>query len=221
MVLALATTMWVVDRVHDRTTDRRTNALPAAAASFTNGDVGMIGIADLTNGCTAGELNTTELGGRHTQNCVTIVLTHQLNRCTSGAGDCGTATRLELNSVNKRTNRNVGKRQAVARLDVCIGAGLNNIADLQALRSQNVGLGTIYIVKQSDACRAVRIVLDGCNLCRYTILTTLEVDHTIHALVTAALVASCYATVVITASLLGQRLEKRLLGLSRRNLREV
>ena len=82
MVLALATTVWW-STVHDRTTDRRTNALPAAAASFTNGDVGMIGIADLTNGCTAGELNTTELGGRHTQNCVTIVLTHQLNRCTA------------------------------------------------------------------------------------------------------------------------------------------
>ena len=47
---ALATTVRVVDRVHDHTANGRANALPAVTASLTPVDVDLLGITDLTDG---------------------------------------------------------------------------------------------------------------------------------------------------------------------------
>src|SRR5207342_2566175 len=47
--LALATTVRVVDGVHDDTADGRALALPAHAAGLAPVDVGLLGVADLTD----------------------------------------------------------------------------------------------------------------------------------------------------------------------------
>ena len=47
LVLAFATTVRVVDRVHNRTADGRADALPAVTASLADLDVGVLGAADL------------------------------------------------------------------------------------------------------------------------------------------------------------------------------
>ena len=124
--------------------------------------------------------------------------------------------------MDERTNGDFGERHAVAGLDVHAGlAGDDGVADLEALGSEDVGLGAIDIVEKRDASGAVRVVLDGRDLGRHVVLQTLEVDATIHALVAAALVTDGDAAVVVTATLLAQRLSERLLGLRGGNLGEV
>ena len=70
---------------------------------------------------------------------------------------------------------------------------------------KDVALFTVCIVKKSDTCAAVRVVLDRCNLSRNAILVALKVDDAVTTLGTDTLMTGGNATVVVTASLLGQR----------------
>ena len=115
----------------------------------------------------------------------------------------------------------VGKRQGVARLDVGLGAGDDDVAHGKALGAQDVGLGTVDVVEQRDAGGAVGVVLDRGDLGRHAVLVALEVDDAVLTLVAAALVAGGHAALVVAAGLLGQGLEQRLLGLVGRDLGEV
>ena len=63
VVLALATAVRVVDRVHDRTTDGRTDVHLALTTGLADDDVGVLGIADLADGGAAGEQDAAHLGG--------------------------------------------------------------------------------------------------------------------------------------------------------------
>ena len=118
--------------------------------------------------------------------------------------------------MDNRTSRDVAQRQVVARLDVGVGAGLDAVTLLDALRCDDVALLTVSVVQQSDASGTVRIVLDRGNLGGHAVLVALEVDHAVTTLHAAALVA-----VVVTTGLLGQGLEKRLLGLGAGDLGEI
>jgi len=79
---------------------------------------------------------------------------------------------------------------------------------------KDVALFTISIVKKSDTSAAVRVVFDRCDFCRNAILVALKVDDAVTTLGTATLMTGGNATVVVTASLLGQRCQQRLLGSS-------
>ena len=113
------------------------------------------------------------------------------------------------------------KRQRVAGLDVGVDARHHDIANLQALRVQDVALLAVHIVEQGDACGAVRVVLDGCNLGGHAVFVALEVDDTVTALVAATLMTSGDATVVVAACLLRQGRKKRLLRLAAGDFGEV
>ena len=221
VVLALAAAVRVVDRVHDRTTDGRTNAGPAVTTGLTDLDVGVLSVANLTDGGAAGDEDATHLGRRHAKDGVATLLAHQLAGVASGTGDGSATARLELDGVDERTDRNLGQRHGVAGLDVGALAGNDGVADAETLRAEDVRLGAVSVVKQRDASGTVRVVLDGSNLGGHAILATLEVDNAVTTLVAAALVTGGHATVVVATGLLRQRLEKRLLGLVRRDLGEV
>ena len=93
------------------------------------------------------------------------------------------------------------------------GAGDDDVANLQALRVKDVALLAVNVVQQSDAGRAVGIVLDGCNLGGHAVLVALEVDDAVTALVAAALVTGGDAAVVVATSLLGQGRRRDFSGL--------
>src|SRR4029077_21161001 len=65
--LALSATMRVIYRVHRYTTLVRAQAFPARASGFSQGNVFMLNIADLSHRCTANERHTSHFSGRHTQ----------------------------------------------------------------------------------------------------------------------------------------------------------
>src|SRR6476659_10427440 len=123
--LALATTVRVVDGVHDDTADGRALALPAHAAGLAPVDVGLLGVADLAHGGAAADVDVAHLAGRHPQLGAGAFLRDELGAVAGGAGDLGTATGPQLDAVDRRTDGDVAQRQVVARLDVGGRTGLD------------------------------------------------------------------------------------------------
>ena len=62
--------------------------------------------------------------------------------------------------MNHGTNGDVAQGQVVTGLDVSCGAGLDDVAPSELVRSDDVALGTIEVVQQRDASGTVGIVLD-------------------------------------------------------------
>ena len=110
------------------------------------------------------------------------------------------------------TDGDVLEGQAVAGLDVGALAADDNIADLQAVGSDDVALDTVSVLDQSDECAAVRIVLQSLDGSGHIGLLTLEVDDTILGAVAAALMADGDTTGVVAAAVLLHRLQQAALG---------
>ena len=178
VVLALAAAVGVVNGVHDSTADGRTDAAQAVTTGLTNADVGVLSVADLTDGGTAGEKHATHLAGGHAQDGILALLAHQLDGRTGGTGDCGALAGLELDSVDNGTHGDVGELQAVARLNVSTSAAHDDVANLQAFGLEDVGLLAVSVVDEGDTSTAVRIVLDRSNLGGHAVVVALEVDDT-------------------------------------------
>src|ERR1700712_1165522 len=124
--LALATTVRVVDRVHDDTADGRALALPAHAAGLAPVDVGLLGVADLADGGAAADVDEPHLARGHPQRGARTLTGDQLGAVAGRAGDLGTATGPQLGAVDGRTDRDVAQRQVVAGLDVGARARLDD-----------------------------------------------------------------------------------------------
>ena len=99
-------------------------------------------------------------------------------------------------------------------------AGLDHVADLQALRREDVALLAVQVVQQRDARGAVGVVLDVRDLRRHAVLVALEVDDAVAPLVAAALVARGDAPVAVAAAVLLERRQQRTLRLAARDVLE-
>ena len=125
--------MRVVDRVHGLTTGDRALAHPTSATGLAELHVGVLFVTDLADGSAAARVDVADFAGRHTQLGVGAVLGHELDGSAGGAGDLRAAQRAELDGVDDRTGRDVLQRQVVARLDISLSAGLDDVALLDAL----------------------------------------------------------------------------------------
>src|SRR5690606_25698078 len=220
--LALTTAVRVVHRVHDHTADGRALALPPHAAGLAPVDVGLLGVADLSDRGAAGDLHHPHLAGGHAQRGVVALLGQQLDLGAGGAAQLGTAARLQLDRVHERTRGDVAQREAVAGLDVRRRAVLDAVALLQAGGRQDVALLAVHVVQQRDAGGPVRVVLDVSDLGRDAVLVVpAEVDDAVGTLVAAALVAGGDAAVPVPPALGVERTHQGLLRLGARDLREV
>src|SRR3712207_63122 len=132
--LALTTTVRVVDRVHDDTTDGRALALPPHAAGLAPVDVRLLGVADLADRGAAAHVDEPHLARGHAERGAAALTGDQLGRVAGGAGDLRAAAGTQLHAVDRRTDRDVAQRQVVARLDVGLDAGLDRHALAQVLR---------------------------------------------------------------------------------------
>ena len=77
----------------------------------------------------------------------------------AAAGQLCALAGIQLNVVDKGTGRDVGERQRVARLDVRSRAGDDHVADLQAVRRDDIALLAVFILHKRDKRGTVRIVL--------------------------------------------------------------
>ena len=78
---------------------------------------------------------------------------------------------------------------------------------------KDVALLAVNVVQQSDTSGAVRVVLNGSDLCRHAVLVALEVDDAVTTLHAAALVTDGDVTVVVATRLLVQRRKQGLFRL--------
>src|SRR5690606_1697917 len=219
--LALATAVRVVDGVHGDTTGLGADALPAVAARLAHLDEFVLGVADLPDGGTAVDGHAAHLGARQAQGGEVALLGHELDARAGAAGHAAALAGLELDVVDGGADGDVAHRHGVARTDLRALAVLERVADLHAIRGEDVALLAVEVVQQGDATGAVRVVLDGGDLGGHAVLVPLEVDDAVLLLVATAAVTGGLAPVAVAAT--GARLggDERLLRLGRGDLGEV
>ncbi len=199
----------------------RTDAHVSLAACLTDVDQIVLAVAYNTDGCAALDRNHSHLAGRKTKGCILAFLSHELS-CVAGCADhLAALAREELNVVNHSTDRDNGKREAVADMDFGFRAAHELHADLEAFRSEDVSLLAVCVADQSDVRGAVRIVLDRLDDCRDTVLrVALEIDDSVSASLSAPTEAACDLALVVAARGLLKRLGEGLFRFLRSDLGE-
>ena len=203
--LALAAAVRVVAGVHDAAAYRRADAHVTLAACFTDLDVCVVDVADLTDGGFRVHRDQANFAAGQTNLRIRAFLCHELRRVARGANQLRALAGLELDAVDHRADRNVGNRQGVADFDVGGVAGNDRFANVEAERRDDVALFAVRIVEQGDVGRAVRVVLNGEDLGRNVVLVALEVDDAVLLARAAALVADGDLAADVTASVLLDR----------------
>jgi hypothetical protein len=196
----LASTHWVVNRIHAHAAIVRAPAHPTRSTGLAPIEVAMLQVAQLSNGRPTVEMNPPNLPGRQADLTPVALLGQKLSSTTGATHELPTAADLELDIVNHSPLRNVTERQRVARLNVRNSAGNNRLAHLQLGRSENVRLLTVSVVQQRDVRRSVWIVLDTGNDGGYAKLLPLEVYRAVAALVPTSTEAACRSPSIIAAA---------------------
>src|SRR5918998_4818534 len=210
--LPLAATVRVVDGVHDRTAHRRPYPEVALAASFAPAHVLVRLVADDANrGPALGPYPAALAAGEPERHEVTLA-GRQLGARPRAAGQLRPAARLELDGVHDGTDGYPVEGKRVAHVHLGIWPALDDGADREVARREDVALLAVVVVQEGDVGRTVRVVLDRRDRGGDTVLAPLEVDETIGGLVSAADVAGGYAAVVVAPARLVQLGGQLLLG---------
>src|SRR5690606_21823251 len=98
----------------------------------------MFGIADFADRGPAIRRNLAHFTGTQAKRGVALLACNQLTRSAGAARDLRTLAGLHLDAMHERTDRHVAQRQRVAHLDRHVGAREQLIADLDALRCDDV-----------------------------------------------------------------------------------
>ena len=173
----------------------------------------MIDVADLADDGHAVRADNAHFAGGHTDLSVAVLLRHQLSSSTGGADELSALAGVHLNVVDDGTDRDVGDGQAVAGQDVGVGAGHDDVAGLQADRSDDVALLAVLVLDESDERAAVGVILQAQDGRGDVHLVALEVDDAVLLLVAAAVVTDGDAAVAVAAGVLLDSLKKAALGL--------
>ena len=170
------------------------------ATGFTTDFEVVLRIAHNTDGSAAGLENHAHLAAGHLDDGVLVVARHQLGIGTSRTHHLGTLAGTELDIVNQRTERNLGKQKGVTHFGGDTGARHNSLTDLKTLGAEDVALLTVSVAHEGDTRAAVGVILDGLHDGRDTVFVTLEVDEAEQLLVTAADIAHRHFTLIVTAA---------------------
>ena len=119
---------------------------------------------------------------------------------------------MKLNIMDKGTGGDSVKRKGVTGNYVGAFAAYYLIADLEAVRCDNVALFTVLVLYKCNISGTVRIVLKGEYRREHVVLITLKVDYTVLPAVSAALMANGYSAVAVTAGIFLKRSQKTSFG---------
>lgn len=180
---AFATTHGVIDRVHNHAAVARTTAEPARAAGLTGAFERVFAIAHDADGCSAGGKDFASFARRKFDNSIVALARHYLCEGAGAASDECALAGTELDVVYQRTYRYLTQRQAVAYFGSHVFAGNHGGADFEAVGRDDVRFGTVDVIQQGDACRAVGVVLDALDYGGYAVFVSLKVYDTVLAFV--------------------------------------
>src|SRR5690606_30416404 len=170
------TTMRVINGVHGHTTVVRNLTAPACTTCLTVVDVCVFRIGNRTNGCNARTMNDALLTGVETQDRIALITTDQLCVGTSRARNLTALAWLHLHIVDDGADWHGRKRHRVAWLNVDAFTSHDLVTGSEALRSQDVGQVTVFVLDQRNERRTVRVILKTLNRADDVKLATLEVD---------------------------------------------
>src|SRR5258706_11837143 len=216
--LALATAVRMVSWVHDHAADLRALAHVAGATGLAEVLVLVVEVADLADRGHAAERDATHLAGRHPDRGVVALLGEELGGDAGRPDDLAALAGDELDVVDRRAERDVGERQAVAAPRLRLRTGDDHVADLQAVRHEHVALLAVTVEEQPDPTGAVRVVLDRRDAGGNAELVALEVDPPIVLLLAAAAMANGQPALVVPAGAASLGLEQRLVRRGRPGL---
>ena len=139
--------MRVVARRHRSTAHGRADAHVALAPGFAQFHIGMLGVADLTDGGITHLANQANFAGGQAHLGIFAFFGQQLGRAARAADQLTALAGLQLDVMNGRTNRDTRQWQCSCptRISAC-GARNNGIADLQADRGDHIAFFTVDIV---------------------------------------------------------------------------
>ena len=183
------------------------------AAGLAVVDVLVVDIADLADAGHAVQRDVAHLAGGQAHQGVAVLFRHQLGHVAGRAHQLRALAGIQLDVVDDGAHGDGRERQAVARLDVGVGAVHDGVAHLEALGGDDVALHAVLILDQGDVGRAVGVVLEGLDRRGDVELVALEVHHAVLGAVAAAVMAHGDAAGVVAAAVVLHRLEQAPLGL--------
>ena len=182
----------MVDWIHGNTAIVRPLAQPARTAGFPERDVFVFNVPDLADCRHALHLNSPYLTRRQLEQRDPRFLRHQLRLCASRPRHLAAFAGSKFDIVNDRAGRNVLQGKRIAGQDVGIRAGADRTSHFKTNRTDDVAFLAVRVVQQSNACRPVRIVFNGCHFRKDTKLVALEIDDPVSFLrATAAKTTGC------------------------------
>ena len=110
--------------------------------------------------------------------------------------------------MNQGADRDIFELQGVAGLNISAFAREDNGTDGQAVRCQDISLFAVFVLNQRDISASVRIIFNGLNSCRDTVLISLKINDTVFSSVAAASVANGDSAVRVSAGALLEGIKK-------------
>src|SRR6185503_4696507 len=189
----------MVDRVHRDRAHRRTNAAPARRAGLPDRAQAVLLVADLADRRAAIDVHAANLARTQPHLRIQSFAREELHRRACRTRDLRALARLHLDAVDRRADRNVAKRQRIARPDRRLAARHELRADRDTARRDDVAALAVRVQQKRDVGAAIRIVFEPLDLRRDAVLVALEIDDPIVLLVAATLVAHRDVAVVVAA----------------------
>ena len=196
---AFTTTVGVIDRVHGGATHVRANTLPAVTSGLSFVTQFVLVVRHFADRGPGHFGHLADLRRRHLEIRVAEVVRNEFHEVTRRTCDLGACTRLDLDVEDECTDRDLLQRKAVARLDRCLLACHDRIADLEGLRGDHVAALSVRIADECDETGTMRIVFDRLDTRRNILLVEFEVDITHELLVPASHVTHRDATKGVAA----------------------
>src|SRR2546423_14341793 len=184
--LAFAAAQRMIDRIHGHAADSGATAQPAALPRLADRQQLVLRVADFTDRGEALASHHPHFGRAEPERDVVALFGDDLRARTGAAAQLAALADLELDVVDRGTQRDLEQRHCVAGADVRSGTGNHVVADVQAFRRQDVALLAVAVMQQHDARGPVRIVFDARDARRNSELVAPEVDAPVLPLVPVA-----------------------------------
>jgi hypothetical protein len=190
----VTTTVWVVNGVHDNTTDTWALTQVTRTTSLTDLDVLVLFVTDDTDSRGAVQVDQANLTGGEADLSVVTFLSHQLRAVASRTHHLGATAGLQFDSVDGGTHWDVADRQAVTAFNRSFFVSDQLLADSHVLGSQDVVVRTVSFLDASDAGTAVWVVFDVLD---NAFTLEVEVNQAVVLASATALVTGRNATLVV------------------------
>ena len=180
--LSFTTTMWVIDWVHDNTTNLWPSAKVAACTGLAQGHVHVVFISQETDCGIALTKDHSHLARRQAKSNIVAFLSNDGGSKTSTADKLSTAAKCELDIVYCQTKGNVLKWKSTTSLERGSWSANDHGTNGKSLRGEDVTLLTVCIEHQCNVCTAVRIIFNCLDCAGDTVLVALEINDSVCAL---------------------------------------